>query len=357
MANELTYILGAGASFQSIPVVKTFSSRFDQFTQQVLSLLSDDFIRNNDKVDECKTLHEIATKLNNEFRSHQSFDTYFKKLFHTKQSKELNKAKKALNLFFIWEHLAKVMNESDLPPKADSFFYKQAKVDKRYDALIAGLLRPENGISKTYCKTNFITWNYDLNLLSSIKNYFYPNDNHRDFLKKIKRQSESEWNIEDQISIINMNGYFYSKFFDEAITLDELEFRRVFVQKIAKGYFEDSFVDNDARLVKFAWEGVNFESKIAMLKIEMSDNVVIIGYTFPLYNRFIDLDYLPQTFVTRKKIYIQDPNAENLKQNFQDYYQLGNRSNIITISNCDSFYVPSDIFGIKPPPRSYVFSG
>lgn len=36
---ELTYILGAGASYQSMPVVKTFPKRFEAFTKSVLDLL------------------------------------------------------------------------------------------------------------------------------------------------------------------------------------------------------------------------------------------------------------------------------------------------------------------------------
>ena len=41
MKSELTYIIGAGASFQSIPIVKTFSDRFDQFIMEVKTLTDD----------------------------------------------------------------------------------------------------------------------------------------------------------------------------------------------------------------------------------------------------------------------------------------------------------------------------
>ncbi len=83
---ELTYILGAGASFQSIPVVKTFPARFMKFSNFIVSLQSD-YQRTLDydsKVyNNITKLKEWSQSLQKAFKSHQSFDTYFKKLFHT----------------------------------------------------------------------------------------------------------------------------------------------------------------------------------------------------------------------------------------------------------------------------------
>lgn len=110
--------------------------------------------------------------------------------------------------------------------------------------------------------------------------------------------------------------------------------------------------DPDADLVKFAWETNNFNVEMAKSKIIESKNVVVIGYTFPLYNRLIDLEYLPQGIIQNKKIFIQDPQAEIISQSFLDNFQLHNnkfKSKLTSISNCDSFYIPPDIFGISEP--------
>ena len=157
---ELTYILGAGASYQSFPIVKTFSERFRLF-MIYFQKLGDVYKTNSEIKSKFDTILYKIFYLNEEFKSHQSFDTYFKKLFHTKQPNEINCAKKILHLYFIWEHLEEVFYEL----KQGNSFNKQAKIDKRYDALIAGLLKPIANEAKSYCKTNFITWNYDLNLL------------------------------------------------------------------------------------------------------------------------------------------------------------------------------------------------
>lgn len=60
--------------------------------------------------------------------------------------------------------------------------------------LIAGLLRPIKGDKKLFCKTNFITWNNDLNLLSSIKNYFSPELPFSEMLHTIGK-NDTVWKI------------------------------------------------------------------------------------------------------------------------------------------------------------------
>ncbi|MBL0146508.1 MAG: hypothetical protein IPP48_12965 [Chitinophagaceae bacterium] len=106
MSNELTYILGAGASYQSIPIVKTFPERFKYFLNH-LKAIWEDLRFPEDKRFFFEGIYNKANSLLNSFESHQSFDTYFKKLFHTNQKSEVIESKKILNLYFTWEHLAK----------------------------------------------------------------------------------------------------------------------------------------------------------------------------------------------------------------------------------------------------------
>lgn len=357
---ELTYILGAGASYQAVPIVKTFPSRFMKFLNFIIGLQSEmpgrpeytSEIGNN-----LKKLKEWGLALHDVFKSHQSFDTYFKKLFHTKNQIKIIRAKKLLNLYFIWEHLTK--EEKQPNTLVDGVFWKQAKVDKRYDALIAGLLKPYNSASELYSKTNFITWNYDMNLITSIKNYFYPDDLMSDFLEKIQTEKSNHWNINNQIDVFNMNGYFYSSLFNDATNIYNTGAGWAIVNKMAGQYFDDTFIDKDADLVQFAWEAENeinnSESEISEIvkeKIESSSNIIVIGYTFPLYNRIADLNYFNKQTLHNKKLYVQDPNAIEIEKSIQENfnietdYRKANHfiTEIKSISNCDSFFVPSNIF-------------
>jgi hypothetical protein len=358
---ELTYILGAGASYQSMPVVKTFEHRFSVFNNNfrailpnVLKLGFPDYMK--DKFS--------GKELQLEFMAHQSFDTYFKKLFHKGQQSEINFAKKILHLYFLWEHLQSDFSKPDIK----EFFWKQSKVDKRYDAMIAGLLQPISGQSKTFCKTNFITWNYDLNLLSSIKTFFYPDENYADFLIRIQSPTPNIWNIDDQITIINMNGYFYSSFFNDETEIYDLNFTDILNKKITADYFDNNYIDEDANLIKFAWETksaninesrYNPIEKIAQDAVVNSPDIIIIGYTFPIYNRLQDLEFFDANKITTqtlfdnnnkeipRKIYIQDPNAIDIKASTIQQFDFLPKSffdtQIIPLSDCTSFIVPNRI--------------
>ena len=103
MQNELTYILGAGASFQSLPVVKTFAERFNDFYEflNLFTKRGDNFYVFNDTTrGEINGIKKHIKIVYEEFKNHQSFDTYFKKLFHTKNTTLIDYTKRVLNYYF-----------------------------------------------------------------------------------------------------------------------------------------------------------------------------------------------------------------------------------------------------------------
>lgn len=344
MANELTYILGAGASFESMPVVKSFPYRFEEFSQYVTSLrgIPHIFINNRDFI---TTLENKAKELSRQFKTHQSFDTYFKKLFHTEQTAEIFISKKVLNLYFLWEHISETR---DKPQNySEAVFWKKSIIDKRYDALIAGLLKPIGGKKETYCPVNFITWNYDLNLFLSLKNYFYPHETLGKFLEYIRKEGqENIWEIGRQIKVINMNGYFYSSSLsnEKSLPIINQETFNLLLKKSTDQHFSINFTDSDSELIKFAWESNLGVGEKARDMIKESKNVVVVGYTFPLYNRLIDLSYLNLDNFSNCSLAIQDPNAENLKQDFLNMGGPRDSLSIKPITNCESFYIPPTIF-------------
>jgi hypothetical protein len=349
----LTYILGAGASFQSIPLVNTFPKRFKEFVSHLGGYMNDiSFEAKSENI--FKEAIELATALGSAFEDHQSFDTYFKKLFHTNEIKLIKKYKKVPNLYFIWEHVQNIGSQMDeygnLIEGIDSF-QKKSKVDKRYDALIAGLLEPIEGKTKMFCVTNFITWNYDLNLISSIKNYFFPNLTFIKFLEEIEYE-KPVWNIKNQIFIVNMNGFFYSELFNDYKNIYDLNPSHLIRTRLSTNYFDDDYFVKDAEFIKFAWEQDNVETKISHAKkmIDESKNLIIIGYTFPLYNRIVDSLFLADELTRRKNIIIQDPNAEDLSIDFVTTFEDLNPQASVRIKikkNCNQFFVPSDIANLK----------
>ncbi len=349
---ELTYILGAGASYQSMPVVKTFAERFTDF-QDYLTVLIEE-IKLKDTSNKTDAIIRWGKELEIGIRTHQSFDTFFKKKFHLGKTTEIVNYKKIINLYFLWEHLHEIKIDSHEDLKGISFV-KTTQIDKRYDALIASLLKPKAGKTELFCKVNFLSWNYDLNLLSSIKQYFNPLETYSELLQELQDKSRAEWLINDILSVVNMNGHFYSHLFDQKKDLEELDKELLLkeaVQAWARNLLE---LQTDATRIRFAWEGMSENPnnnlkhvELAVQKIKRSDAIVIIGYTFPLYNRLIDLQYINLPSLRKGVVYIQDPDANIITTRVREEFSLiDTYVTIKPITDCNSFYVPRNIVDIQ----------
>ncbi|MBR4962482.1 MAG: hypothetical protein IKY54_01100 [Muribaculaceae bacterium] len=104
--------------------------------------------------------------------------------------------------------------------------------------------------------------------------------------------------------------------------------------------------------ISFAWDNekfltLNFREAIKNA-IGDAKTLVIIGYTFPFFNRNIDrmlFDFMPNL----EKIYIQDPNANQIIQNLEPIYSRNHpflsklKNNIIPKTNTDQFYLPPEL--------------
>lgn len=109
----------------------------------------------------------------------------------------------------------------------------------------------------------------------------------------------------------------------------------------------DTLNDTDEELIRFAWELENTKdiSTIAANMIEQSMNVVVIGYTFPLYNRLIDSKYINGKTLHGKLVIIQDPNAIQLTEEVLEFFPVEQYlRKLVTKTGCNNFFVLNDIF-------------
>ena len=130
---DVTYFFGAGASCESMPLVNNFNAKFAVF---------------QNFIDERKKLKQLIADCSafaNKIKAHSTFDTFFKKLFHQNKQEEINTYKTVLFFYFLFEHLF-AYDELNYYDKDFIFKYKKDyKLDPRYEALIAGLLKPIKG--------------------------------------------------------------------------------------------------------------------------------------------------------------------------------------------------------------------
>ena len=328
---DVTYFFGAGASCEAMPLVNNFNEKFAIFLN---------FINDSKHL---KHLIADCSAFANKIKAHSTFDTFFKKLFHQNQEEEINKYKTVLLFYFLFEHLF-TYDELDYYDKDFIFQYKKNyKLDPRYEALIAGLLKPIKGEIDFYKNVNFLTWNYDANLLNALRNFISPEKPLNEFISG--NFKDGYFNINDQIKVFHLNGYITHPILNEIDS--QKENKRNSFKELCKNYGKPElkpFIAN----IKFAWEQkeIVFES---MSKIISSSNKMIcIGYSFPLYNRIFDKQFFNKINMSWQNLYIQNLETESMRNILTSDFNIltGSKSDpsITYSTSCNSFLIPIDIF-------------
>src|SRR5208283_2371734 len=235
--SKITYLLGAGASCNALPLVNNFKDRLKSFfNKDIWGALQIRFQIEKTSAHELfpyngqygKDFMESVSWLINVADKHASIDTYAKKLFVRNDNdalKELNKLKSTLSCYFLLEQSLK-------------------PVDKRYDNFFASILTNDgSGIPKLPEGVNIITWNYDTQLEKSYEGFC----SHPEIVFEKFLQSKN---------IIRLNGSCGFKYADETKYLGYTEFSISFLQSVIELYTkfmnpsEPKFQPN----ISFAWE-------------------------------------------------------------------------------------------------------
>ena len=218
-----------------------------------------------------------------------------------------------------------------------------SKTDQRYDTFLANILQNEtlfipNGIS-------VISWNYDSQFEMAYRNYsktgnlpIYDKNAHIDY--------QDSGNCG---KIFKVNG---SANFDDFCMVDYISKHRdvdSVIQLIE--YYDNLGADTSAfgyqftSRLSYAWETSERQRQMFdMLQKVTSDTttVVVIGYSFPYFNRQIDrkifaaMPYL-------KTVYIQDPNPEAIEPSLRAVLQNESATKIVYQKDCTQFYLPREL--------------
>lgn len=334
---KITYYLGAGASYNSMPLVNTFLSRFKKFTTITTNITA---LNQSTMVADIKQFElEVA--------GHYSFDTFFKKLFHTGRTNEILMYKQILALYFLCEQFYDIYDRKlvEYRSKFDNTPTKQS-IDVRYDALIASLLLPIEGL-KFMADVSIVTWNYDLCLVNSIAN-FYGDPAFGMYFEGMKKSNSCSF---DQLSVMNMNGSIYTNRIKNTGQLDYEKIKE-FITLMSQSYGQNfGELYEASELISFAWEQKNSNLVDQVIeRIKESDYIVVIGYTFPIYNRLIDSRIFTTDSLKHKKVVIQDPLASKILENFKFNFKLSEdeievyRIELMPVEDCSMFHIPSSLY-------------
>lgn len=97
--------------------------------------------------------------------------------------------------------------------------------------------------------------------------------------------------------------------------------------------------------LSFAWEEANFKDEwLSTIKstIEDTEQVVVIGYSFPFFNREMDR-FVFRNMPKLEKVYIQDINTNAVLQSIHAVLPTNISVSTIPISDCGQFYLPGEL--------------
>lgn len=295
-------------------------------------------------VQEYKEAQQVLIKdlewlIENTYR-HATIDTFAKKLFLKNQKDEYIKMKRLLSLFFKTEQLIN-------------------RPDGRYDTFLASVLQKnDKGKLRISDDISILTWNYDSQFEIAYKEYLSAGNYQEtiDFPEQL--------GIEIQSS--------YANFLKPASFVDDGT-RQIFKLNGSASFIEDyspahyySFNDGELKnewviqllkiynspkqcMLNYAWEHETssdlkhiFDNSLFKAKA-----LVIIGYTFPFFNR--EVDSFLFSFICRnvQTIYIQDPYADNIKESVLNLIRRTglpvNDKQIILKKDVSQFLLPPEL--------------
>lgn len=336
--NKVTYLFGAGASHNALPIVEEIPHRINDlinFLEQDKLRLDDKTTFNNALLDKTKSKRDYQIEMVESLKwmmerssKHASIDTFAKKLYIKEKYPEIEKLKIAISIFFIFEQA-------------------RNKPDMRYDTFFSSLIEslidfPEN--------IRIISWNYDYQFEISFAEYSdNPNIFENQEMLRVKTRNDRK-SRDIGFGIYKLNGttglttdrgwrhHLYASNLNVPIDI-------AFVDKITQNFAMVTYQNKFASSLSFAWEEERKDNTIVDRAIEsIKDSIVlvVIGYSFPFFNRNIDRKII-NSMNNLKKVYFQAPDAEVLEERFKSLRD--DLTNIILYTKYDieQFLIPNEL--------------
>jgi hypothetical protein len=340
---RILYILGAGASANALPMV---NAQRDQNGTVIMNSLIDELIIFTSQVAAITGLmkfHSLCLSAAN----FSSPDTFAKFLYVNGQNFDYRDFKTLLAAYFFFKERIE----------------KNAKpcVDKRMLSFLTTIMQDDSRFPKN---VKILSWNYD-NQFFIASNWFDSQDKNKVLLRMFRSFPFTQDNTIDkaELNFVHLNGvagfYFDSKLNKYVYAAQSGEKPMVEILSEFDGMTPEkqierilnifSAVEND-QLISFAWEKagtsmacdpfVKGRIEHARALARATDILVVIGYSFPFFNRQIDEEIFSE-MPTLTKIYFQDPVLDGsfLKSQFS----LDERIQILPVKNTNNYYVPYEL--------------
>ena len=342
--SKVVYLLGAGASYgkrdineptnsinrivEGLPIVNEISNEIDVVINELGNLKSEStevYNWQGEKRDFKFMLNVIIDGLRwlkNEASNHATIDTFAKKIYLKDDRISYGKLKFFLTSFFLIEQSIH-------------------GIDKRYDTFFANILDSNLNIPNDIF---IMTWNYDNQLDIAYRDYcnkplsiYNPVEPQNDGHAKV-------FKINGSANCYNINQIDASIHTKESLTtlLDKI-CNQACIANEDKKEWSSGVID-----LLFAWEKDFLKKHSEKLFNNISDTeiLIIIGYTFPFFNRDTD-KMIFENMPNLKQIYIQDPLAEDVRDFLYSALTEVQRKQLIPsvklVKNTTNFFLPPEL--------------
>lgn len=332
--SKITYLFGAGASYgergengvilKGVPIISEFNKAISLIRTSLINEYNSPSTKEG-KTRECITrINEELTWLFDRCKEYPTIDTYAKILFVTQRNIDYERLKRILSLFLTLEQLS-------------------TPHDLRYDGFIASLI--DN--TKKLPPIDILTWNYDFQFEIAYSDYSDSGKYIANLWKELNVLSKTIDTGEkdkNQFSIIKLNG--------TALFIDRDDGKTI-IDILNGGYKRNAALIKASEILEYnnifqnslsySWERNDYFIKRIADRVQDTTSLVVIGYSFPYVNRDVDREII-QSMKNLKKVYIQDPLADEIKESVQAVL-LGNIKEIEIISqkNTRQFFIPNEL--------------
>jgi hypothetical protein len=318
---KVTYLFGAGASAETIPVVEKMKDGLRVFYKSIIHQeVPSELIAGRQE------LADQLSWLSNATSAHLSIDTFAKKLYLRRELDSLKKLKLLTSLFF-------------------TYLQNLVPTDKRYDGFFASILR--SSANELPDSINILSWNYDLQFELSYREFAMGNDlNSIQRILRVNAKNSIEYYPEENcFSITKLNGtsVIVSRK-QQQFLISESRDKSLVVSELIKYYSEYSN-GNYRPTLSFAWEQDPSPENIytkAINASKESEVLVIIGYSFPYFNREIDaliLNGMPKL----KRVYFQSKEPQIVRDRFSTLKEHINKEDLVLWDDIGQFLLPKEL--------------
>jgi len=360
MAKNIVYLIGAGASYNCLPIVSDMHERMLLF----MRLVSKSFPNDREAL---KEFYDII----DEIKYFGTPDTLARRYYLSDNrnilDEKLIKLKNLLSCFLLFEqyekddiikselflcankleYIKQLQDEEDRKNEKSKLLSKALNdIDSRYLSFISTISKIDKELNYKFNISNNVTiisWNYDLQIERAIQEYCNEDllsiQNRFSFYPKLVDEKIDSFNNNFGFSVLKLNGIgaYYKSFESVENSQDEsMSANILFDIKNEKldftilGKMKDILIGKNVEyknLLNFAWEHENIRVRnareFAKKRIKNANIIVLIGYSFPDFNRLIDKEIFSEikfisnprnTKIASPIIYLHDPNSEIIKQ-------------------------------------------